>query len=130
MGAMDIPLFDLAEKRLAWADRRQEVLAQNIANANTPSWQSQDLVPFSAMLSRTQTIGLARTQANHLDGVGGGPAPVKTEAKPTSRSPNGNTVTLDEQLTKVADTDTTQALVSNLYKTYLSMFRTAIGRGS
>jgi flagellar basal-body rod protein FlgB len=130
MGAMDIALFNLAEQRLAWADRRQEVLAQNIANANTPNWRSRDLVPFAAMLSHTQTIGMARTQANHLDGVGGGPVPIKTEASPTSRSPNGNTVTLDEQLTKVADTDTTQALVTNLYKSYLGMFRTVIGRGS
>ena len=40
-----IGLFDLAERRLAWADRRQAVLAQNIANANTPGYKPHDLHP-------------------------------------------------------------------------------------
>ena len=42
-----IALFDLADKRLAWVDHRQEVLAQNIANANTPGWLARDLAPFA-----------------------------------------------------------------------------------
>ena len=29
-------VFDLAEQRLAWLDQRQRMLAQNVANANTP----------------------------------------------------------------------------------------------
>ena len=35
-----IGLFDLAERRLAWTDQRRGVLAQNIANANTPGYQA------------------------------------------------------------------------------------------
>ena len=35
-GVADIGLFRLAERRLAWVARRQELLAQNVANANTP----------------------------------------------------------------------------------------------
>ena len=53
-GGMDptqIGLFDLAERRLAWADRRQELLAQNIANANTPGYRPHDLQPFAATLT-------------------------------------------------------------------------------
>ena len=37
-------------------------------------------------------------------------------------------ITLDEQLTKVADTDTTQALVTSIWKKYMGMFNMALGR--
>ncbi len=125
---MAIALFDLAEKRLAWADRRQQVLAQNIANANTPHWQAHDLVPFAAILAKTHGDGLARTNAGHIGSVGASAAGRDAIQKPTERAPDGNAVALDEQLTKVADTDAAQQLVTNLYKKYLGMFRTALGR--
>jgi flagellar basal-body rod protein FlgB len=47
---------------------------------------------------------------------------------PKSRAPDGNTVALDEQLTKVADTQTTQTLVTMIYKKYVGMFSLALGR--
>lgn len=126
---MTIALLDLAEQRMAWADQRQKVLATNIANVNTPHWQAHDLVPFAAIMAKAHGTALARTQAGHLGSAGGtAPDPVVAE-KPAERAPDGNAVVLDEQLTKVADTETTQELVTNLYKKYLGMFRTALGRG-
>ena len=126
---MAIALFDLAEKRMAWADRRQQVLAHNIANANTPRWQPHDLTPFASVIAKAHGGGLARTQTGHLGSLGGGALGQEALQKATERAPDGNAVALDEQLTKVADTETTQALVTNLYKKYLGMFRIALGRG-
>ncbi len=40
--------FALAARRLDYIDQRQRVLAQNIANANTPNYQARDLSPFEA----------------------------------------------------------------------------------
>ena len=40
MDPTDIGLFRLAEQRLAWADQRQQLLARNVANANTPGFQA------------------------------------------------------------------------------------------
>ena len=47
-----------------------------------------------------------------------------------TQSPDGNAVALDEQLVKVADTETTHALVTTIYKKYLGMFSMALGRAS
>ena len=66
-----IGLFDLAERRLAWADQRQAVLAQNIANANTPGFKPHELKPFATTLDDTATVAPVRTQPNHLSGTGG-----------------------------------------------------------
>jgi flagellar basal-body rod protein FlgB len=119
-------LFDLAEQRLGWLDRRQGVLAQNIANANTPGYVAKDLQPFAESLARALP-DLAVTSPMHLTGVS---AVGRTDPRqrPTARAPDGNAVSMDEQLTKVADTDGAQALVTNLYHKYLGLYRMALGK--
>lgn len=122
-----ISLFDLAESRLAWADRRQAVLAQNVANADTPGWRPRDVAPFATVLADAADIGLARTDAGHLAGTVDPDLLAGPAARPTGTEPDGNAVSLDQQLTKVADTETTQSLVTAIYTTYLGLFRTALG---
>ncbi len=119
-------LFDLAEKRLAWIDRRQGLLAQNIANANTPGYVAKDLQPFAETLSRTLP-DLAITNPAHITGTSSA-GRIDPMLRPTERAPDGNAVSIEEQLTKVADTDGAQALVTNLYKKYLGLYRIALGK--
>ena len=121
-----IGLFDLAEKRLAWVDQRQTVLAQNIANANTPGYVAKDVTPFAQALAEVAP-DLARTNVMHL---AGSPSKLRSgqNPRPHERAVDGNAVSMDEQLTKVADTEGTQALVENLYKKYMGLFRTSIGK--
>jgi flagellar basal-body rod protein FlgB len=49
---MQVDLFQLMQDRLNWTQRRQTVLAQNIANADTPRYQPRDLPAFHAQLAR------------------------------------------------------------------------------
>lgn len=130
MDSTQIGLFDLAERRLAWADRRQVLLAQNIANANTPGYRPHDLKPFAATLAGANAIAPARTQRNHMSGLAGAGQQIEAEPHPAARAPDGNAVTLDDQLIKVADTETTHALVTTIYKKYLGLFGMALGRSS
>ena len=43
----NLGLFQVVKKRLNWLGQRQEVLAQNIANADTPNYRSSDLKPYN-----------------------------------------------------------------------------------
>ena len=124
-----IALFDLAEKRLQWTAQRQNVLAANIANANTPGYKGRDLQSFDKVLAgATAAVAPAQTQPAHL----GGTLPsttigvVRDQAGPSGL--DGNNIQLDAQLTRVADTETTQGLVTNIWKTYMGMFNTALGK--
>jgi flagellar basal-body rod protein FlgB len=47
-----------------------------------------------------------------------------------TQSPDGNAIALDEQLVKVAETETTHTLVTTIYKKYLGMFSLALGRSA
>ena len=128
IGSADIGLFRLAEQRLAWVGRRQELLAQNVANANTPGYQPRDLAPFAKALANADpTAALVRTDPMHI--AASGTAQSDRPFHPRERAPDGNGVSMEDQLTKVADTSSTQELVANLYHKYHGMFRTALGRG-
>jgi flagellar basal-body rod protein FlgB len=119
--------IELAESRLRWLDRRQEVLARNIANADTPGYRARDLTPFAQQLSRAGGAAtLARTDAQHLaaGGAGAGTRPDRGEEV----SPDGNAVSLDEQAIKIADTDSAHALAMSLHRSWVGMIRTALGR--
>lgn len=122
-----IALFDLADRRLAHIGRRQEVLSQNIANADTPGWRSRDLKTFAELLARRGGgVAPARTDPGHLAPLqGSGP---RAHTLNGERAPDGNSIALDVELAKVADTETSHSLVTGLYQKYLAMFRTAAGR--
>ena len=76
MDPKTIGLFDLAERRLAWADQRQTVLAQNIANVNTPGYKPHDLRSFATTLD----------DANHR-GAGSHRSPIIWQAPPRRHRP-------------------------------------------
>jgi len=125
-----IGLFDLAAKRLAWTAQRQSVLATNIANANTPEFQARDVQSFAKILAGATSVAPTLTQPGHMAGnASSGLASLMTDP-PKARALDGNTVALDEQLTKVADTETTQTLVTGIWKKYVGMFSMALGRSA
>ena len=47
MAIADIPILAMLRTRMQWQQQRQQVLAQNVANADTPGFQPEDLKPFT-----------------------------------------------------------------------------------
>ncbi len=129
MDLLQTNVFSLAERRLAWTDRRQEVLSANIANADTPGWRPRDVAPFVQTLSAFSAGPvLARAQGAYLSGTIDAGAPAAAAGKPSQIAPDGNAVVIEDELTKVADTQGAQAVAANLYSKYMCFFRLALGR--
>jgi flagellar basal-body rod protein FlgB len=126
------PLFDALLKRMAWLSDRQAVLAQNVANSDTPGYVAHDLKAqdFKTMLAQsTSRVALATTQPNHIA--------LAREATSTNEtvtmgdgSINGNRVSLEDEMMKVSQTADDYALVSTVYRANLNMVKTVLGRGS
>ena len=125
MDPMQIGLFDLAERKLAWTDHRQELLSQDVANADTPGFHARDLIPFSATLAQAGVVP-AQTSPLHMAGLL--QADEATQGRPDERAVDGNTVSMEDQLVKIADTDGAHQLVTGLYHKYMGMFMTALGK--
>lgn len=127
-------LFTALTKRMDWLSQRQRVLSTNIANADTPNYIPRDLDEsrFRRLL-RGQDTGLAprTTDSQHLRATPakGGPARPERDESPWEASPSGNAVVLEEQLIKVARTQSDYQMITNLYRKHVELFRIAL-RGS
>ncbi|WP_158047127.1 flagellar basal body rod protein FlgB [Skermanella pratensis] len=126
-------LFKLMKGKLDWLTERQQVLAQNIANADTPRYRPSDLTGFTFDNALTQTRQLKprMTAVGHMSGSAAARGNDVREDRPKNNfevAPDGNAVVLEEQMSKVADTGMTYQLVTNLYRKHVGLMRTAIGR--
>ena len=86
---------------------RTEVLASNIANADTPNYKARDF-DFAAALSGAigtrEQMALARTSPRHLGGAAGRvPAAALEYRVPVQPSIDGNTVEMDTELSQFSD---------------------------
>ena len=124
-------LFGLLGKRLDWLGQRQKVLAQNIANADTPDYVPHDLKPqeFRRMVERqfTATLKPTATRAGHIQTSSLRADDNSVEEKsPYESAPSGNSVVLEEQLVKVAQTQNDFNAITNLYKKQVAMMKLAL----
>ncbi len=134
MGLSNLTLFSMLKERIGWLDRRQEVLAQNVANADTPDYEAQDLKsfnfkdlirerpkPFVPMLTSPMHRP-GKQQAVSAFGEVVTPAPYET-------APDGNGVVLEEQMAKIGETQVQHRLTTELYNKNISMIKIALGKG-
>lgn len=132
MELKDIALFGIVRKRLDWLGQRQEVLAQNIANADTPGFRARDLKAYSfkeLVRRETAQINLVADNPDHLPGRRKRIRDFTeaVERRPFETAPDGNSVVLEEQMAKVGQTGSSYKLTTSLYRKHLDMFRTALG---
>lgn len=129
-----IPLFAALSKRMSWLTARQTVLAENVANANTPGYVAKDLkeLDFKSLIGSNRSYGplqLAADQPGHIaPATPSNPAPVVEV--PGNESLDGNGVSLEGQMMKVSSNAAEYALVTTLYKDNVSMIKTVLGGGS
>ncbi len=133
MDIRKIPVFAAITQRMGWLTQRQQVLAQNIANSDTPAYRPRDLeeIKFGNLLSPGRKLKLAGTSAKHFnpsDVSQTGNFRVSTQDETYGIAPNGNAVVVEEQMLKVAETRINYETMTVLYKKHIGMIRTALGR--
>lgn len=134
MDLRKLPLFAMMSKRMAWLADRQQVLARNIANADTPGYEPRDLVPLGFKeLAQTSLAGF-RPTVTHPAHIAGSPGTrnkgfAETVQKdPVETTLSGNAVVLEEQLMKASQTAMDYEATTNLYRKHVSMIKDALGR--
>jgi flagellar basal-body rod protein FlgB len=96
-----VNLFQLATTQAKWLSLRQTAVANNIANANLPSYTAMDVEPFEAVLSNT-SVKLEATSVGHF-----GFQPDETGMSLTQSDPDigtsGKRVSLEEELVRSSE---------------------------
>ena len=129
MALTDFPIFSMMRTRMDWAQARQRVLSENVANADTPNFRPQDLIaPKFVPATGEAAAGvapviLARTEEGHLSAIAGG--------NPSFRSVDtGGAVNLEQEMMKVASNTMDFQAVSALYMRSLNILKTALGKSN
>lgn len=112
--------------------QRHQVLASNIANADTPQYKARDF-DFDAAMKKAMDgrsvpggVSLARTAAGHLPGVSsGGPAELKYRAE-TQSAVDGNTVDMDVERSQIAENAMQYQILTQLIGDQFKGMRTAL----
>jgi flagellar basal-body rod protein FlgB len=131
MDLTQLPLLEAMRSRMSFLSARQTVLAENVANANTPEYRARDIEEpdFAAMAAgETNGGGLAVTDPGHITTASQGFGGFKAKDMPDSEAtPNGNSVVLEEQMMKLSSVQMDYSTVTQLYRKALSMIRLAAG---
>lgn len=121
-------LMQALKTRMHWHQTRQKLLAENVANADSPGFRPVDL-KAPAIGRESSGIVLAQTSPGHIgpSGQRNGFDPAK--AARFEVTPNGNGVNLEDEMTKVAQNQSDYQLAASLYSKGLGLMKIAIGKG-
>jgi flagellar basal-body rod protein FlgB len=136
MSINDIPGLVALRTRMQWHQERQRVLAENVANSDTPNFKPKDLVEpnFDAngvnLSGSMGSLELARTSGRHIAPGSGGRQSFEDDHNQVFQTrPSGNSVNLEDEMLKVSANQMDYAAATSLYIRSLHMLKTAMGKG-
>ncbi len=118
----------MAQELARYSGARQAVIAKNIANADTPGYRAQDLTGFAEALRSLDSTSLRQTREGHLPASERSGAWEVVEVAGRA-SPNGNTVSLEEEMVRGTRAQSDHNLALTIYRSSLDVMRSALGRG-
>ena len=130
MPISDIPILSMLRTRMQWHQERQRVLAENVANADTPHYVARDLAPLDFGHALTAaTLTLTRTAADHIAIADGSGSQFAEDSNPRYEvRPRGNAVSHEDEMLKLASNQMDYEAVTSLYTHSLGLIKTAIGK--
>lgn len=133
MGIGNLPILSALKSKMNWHQARQKLLAENIANAETPGYRGRDLAQFNfeTMVSKSSvnSLSIATTQAGHIATTSAGNSGFAThDLNSFEITPDGNGVVLEDEMMKLSANQMDYQAATSLYTRSLKLIKTALGR--
>ena len=127
MDLSQIPLFAMLRGRLGYLADRQRIVAQNVANSDTPGYRPHDLKPFTFDVKLKAVAGQSTTQPGHmaLRSSGANAEFAEVTGRDSETTLNGNAVVLEEQMLKLADARMNYDAAIGFYQKSLGLLKLA-----
>jgi len=133
----DIPVFAALKSRMNYLEDRQQVIAQNVANSDTPGYTPMDLNPFTlpsqgkAGPLALAPVAVTLTSPMHIAppvpaGASGADKPVESPDSETTL--DGNSVVLEDEMIKMGQSRTDYDAAVSFYEQSLQLIQTAAKR--
>ena len=126
---MNLTLLNLASALTAHATARQKVIAENVAHADTPGYQARDIADFASILGSDPAFCARMTRTGHIP-FGADPHGFEPRAVSAfgAETPNGNSVSLEDQMVRAAEVRQEQDLALGVYSKALEVLRAAVSK--
>jgi flagellar basal-body rod protein FlgB len=133
MSINDLPVLSALRTKMQWHQERQRVLAENIANSDTPGFKPRDLVEpkfdrNGVSAGPMGSLAMTRTSAGHIAPSGRSGDFAQNAKAGTATRPAGNAVNLEDEMMKVSANQMDYAAATSLYTRSLGLLKTAIGK--
>jgi flagellar basal-body rod protein FlgB len=131
MPISDIPMLSMLRTKMHWHQERQQLLAQNVANSDTPTYRPVDLAPMDISQNhpRLPPLVVRQTDPAHGGGALGGSSEFGVDPHGGYEvRPAGNAVNLEDEMMKVASNQMDYEAATTLYAHSLNLIKTALGK--
>ena len=131
MAISNLPIFSMLRSKMQWHQERQRLLAENVANVDTPKFRPRDLSPpkLDSVQPAAAGVALVRTSPAHMgSAAASGPQFHADRQREFEIRPTGNGVSLEDEMMKVAQNQMDYQAATALYTRSLGLIKTALGK--
>ena len=124
----ELPLLRMAAGLARHASARHRLIAENVANADTPGYRARDVTEFAEDVNEVFTA--RATRPGHLTSARASAFQPEIYIDPaTQPAGNGNSVSLEAEMVRAVETQGQHAMASAIYRKAHDLLRLGLGRG-
>lgn len=128
----NLNVFRMAHAMAVHAGQKQAIAAENVANSDTPGFKARDIAAFSQTYEQSDShrvsFDLKATRDSHLNGTSGRAQFDAFEDPNGIASPNGNTVSLENEMLKSLNAKRQHDRALAIYSSSMKVLRTTLSR--
>jgi len=122
-------VFNIAYSMATHAGKRQALVSENIANADTPGYHAKDIKPFKEVFAASEAQGdMIASRGSHINGVNGSGFDWAVTTDESSVDPNNNSVSLEEQILNGIEAKRQHDRALAIYRSSMNILRASLGR--
>ena len=123
-----LSIFQTASAMAKHAGARQAIVAQNVANADTPNYQARTLPAFSELVDQGTEITVKQSRVGHMINTGHDIIATQRGHSGTEPAPNGNSVSIEEEMMNSINVTREHNRALAIYRHAMTVLRTTLGR--
>ncbi|MCT8331706.1 FlgB family protein [Albidovulum sediminis] len=122
-------ILGIASALARHATQRQSLIAENVANADTPGYRRRDLESFAETYDRGAQARMHATRHGHFQTFAAEAGGFRVARTGGGMSPNGNDVSLEDEMVRAASIRQDHDMALSVYRASLGVLRASLGRG-
>lgn len=126
----NLTIFETAHAMGVHAGQKQALIAQNVANADTPGYIARDIPSFANVYAPARDGAFVHraTRSGHLHGSVTGDVTAMAQEDRSFAAPDGNSVSIETEMLRATDAKRQHDRSLAIYRSTLTILRASLGR--